>query len=333
METADKKLTKFVGLTMGVLVAGGLLLFCFVSAGHAPTLHGVRVGIVGPERLSVTIRQEFQVHAPGAIQFVSYRSSEVARNAVESRDLYGALVILRPQAVLTIASAASAPVAAALSGAFTAALSHAHFPLRVIDAAPLPPGDPRGVVILLILVPTAIVSVAYAVALSMLFKGVHPTRVVASVVGCAALLGMVVAAVSSALGATSGHVGSVWLGDALLALALMSATTGLVKLLGLAGAGVSAILLALIGIACSGAATAPQMLPAGWRALSPTLPPGSGATLLRNLVYFNGSAVTVPLLVLSLYVVGGVVTLVIGYIFDERRINLSRLTLVASNAN
>ncbi|MFE5537139.1 hypothetical protein [Streptomyces sp. NPDC056492] len=46
-------------------------------------------------------------------------------------------------------------------------------------------------------------------------------------------------------------------------------------------------------------------LPPFWQATGPVLPPWNGTTLVRNTLYFNGNAITQPLIVLSIYVVAG----------------------------
>ena len=303
---------RIVGLTAGLFLLSGLLVFCFISTGHSPALHGIKIAAVGPPRVVATLQGEFDRHAPGSITLVPYASASAAHAAIVQRDVYAAIVATKLPAQLTVASAASAVVATALTGAFTTAFAHAHLPLRVIDAVPLPPGDPRGVSILLLVVPTAITSLIYAVALHLLFRDLRLAPLVISVAGFAVLVGLAAAIVSdNALGAMAGHFGAVWFGTSMFSLALAMATTGLLCLFGLAGAGIGALLM-LIGIACSGAATAPEMLPAGWRQLSPALPAGSAATFLRNLIYFDGAAIGLSALVLSLYVAAGTVALVVG---------------------
>lgn len=66
----------------------------------------------------------------------------------------------------------------------------------------------------------------------------------------------------------------------------------------------------LLGVPCSGAATALPMLPGGWAALGQALPRGAGATLLRKVFYFDDASMSQLVLVVALY--AGIGLLVLG---------------------
>jgi hypothetical protein len=85
--------------------------------------------------------------------------------------------------------------------------------------------------------------------------------------------------------------------------------TGLARLLGPPGIGLAALIVFLIGNPGSGAASAPELLPGFWRAVGPLLPPGAGATALRNVAYFDGAALATPLIVLAAFAALGAVLL------------------------
>jgi len=84
-------------------------------------------------------------------------------------------------------------------------------------------------------------------------------------------------------------------------LAVSLSTAGFVRLVGPGGMAVGGLLFFLIGNPGSGNASAPQLLPGFWRAVSQWLPPGAGGTTLRNVAYFDGNATLRPLLVLTSY--------------------------------
>src|SRR4029077_21197302 len=73
---------------------------------------------------------------------------------------------------------------------------------------------------------------------------------------------------------------------------------GLVRLIGVAGAGIGALLLVIIGNPLSGIATSPRLLPGPWGEVGQWLPTGAGGTLLRTVAYFPGASVWAPLLIL-----------------------------------
>lgn len=87
---------------------------------------------------------------------------------------------------------------------------------------------------------------------------------------------------------------------------------GVLEVLGNPGLGIAAILLILLGNPLSGLASAPEMLPNGWGVLGQLLPPGATGTLLRNITFFDGNAISQPLIVLSTYVIIGMVLFKIG---------------------
>lgn len=58
-------------------------------------------------------------------------------------------------------------------------------------------------------------------------------------------------------------------------LAIGGVVLGLVRWIGAAGIGVTALVMILLGSPLSGVQTAPEMVPAGWGALGQLLPPGA----------------------------------------------------------
>jgi hypothetical protein len=93
---------------------------------------------------------------------------------------------------------------------------------------------------------------------------------------------------------------------ALTVLAMALPTAALHRLLGQAGIGIGAVLFLVLANPASGNGSAPELLPGFWRAFGQLMPPGAGGTGLRNTSYFDGNAVTGPLVVLGCFaLVGG----------------------------
>ena len=301
------------GIVAAVAIFAGFFAFCYLGAAHAPRLNGVRVGIVAPPVVEQSIQRGFDAHDPGAVTLVSFPTSAAGRDAVDNRSTFGLLVAGAPHSTLYVASAASYSVATALTAAFTTSFAHDHRTLVVVDAKPLPSGDPRGVSILMVTIPTVILSIAVTVALLLLAPSLGVAGRLLALVGYAVLIGLVVGLVGAAfVGAFAGHFWPLALGVGAVALAISVFAAGLQGLLGLPGAGVAALVVIVVGNACSGGATAAQMLPTFWRDLSPLLPPGAAVTLLRNTTYFGGADVGGARTVLLVYALMGVVTLVAG---------------------
>jgi len=298
-------------LVVAVALFAGFFAFCYLSAAHAPRLNGVTVGIVDPPAIQQALQKGLDAHDPGAIRLVAYATPHQGRAAIDNRSTFGLLVGGSTRSTLYVASAASYSVAAALTAAFTNSFAHVHRPLVVVDVKPLPAGDPRGVSILMVTIPTVILSIAVTVALLLAAPTLGVAARLLLLLLFAVLTGVVIGLVGAGLvGALAGHFPALALGVGAVALAVSLFAAGLEALLGLPGAGVAALLVIVVGNACSGGATAAQMLPTFWRDLSPLLPPGAAVTLLRNGIYFSGADVEGALAVLAAYAVVGVVALV-----------------------
>jgi len=285
-------------------VLAGLFGWSLTSAGHAPSLHGVKVAVVGPAPLSAALAANLDAHHHGAIALRTSPTVAAAVGAVRDRSVYAALVLSPPH--LYVASAAGPAVSAALETVFTQAFQARHATLAVSDVRPLDPGDPRGLAVLYVIISTVIGSVAYSVVRSILFPRAGAVALAGSTAAFAVLAGLAEAvAVDPAVGALGGAFGPVVLGAAVVAAAVTAITGGLLAVLGLPGAGVAALVVVIAGNASSGGASAPELVDGFWRHLGPYLPPGAGATLLRNLVYFDGQAIATALAVLLAYLVAG----------------------------
>ena len=87
------------------------------------------------------------------------------------------------------------------------------------------------------------------------------------------------------------------------AIALFAAT--LQTLIGPMGTLLTIIIIVFIGNPSTGGGNGVAFLPPFWQALGVVLPPRNGFYLIRNTLYFGGHDITVPIIVLSIYVVVG----------------------------
>lgn len=273
------------------VVAQALLVALFVLPGHAPEPHGVPVAVVGPA-------EPVQARAGDALDVIPVPNAEAARAAVLDREAYGAL--LPADETLLIASAASPAVAQLLTQALPAA--------TVEDVRPLDPDDPRGATFNLLLLPLVVIALPLALVLARL--PATGLGVAGVVLAFAALAGLTVMAVVRLwIGALPGPYLALAGVAALVVTAVTLFATGLARRLGPPGVGVAALVVFLLGNPTSGAASAPELLPDGWRAIGPLLPPGAGITALRNTAYFDGAALAQPLLVLAAFAAAGLLLL------------------------
>jgi hypothetical protein len=111
--------------------------------------------------------------------------------------------------------------------------------------------------------------------------------------------------VGPVLGTLTGHFSALWAIGSLVVFAAAATTMALQILLGTAGIGVAILVFVVLGNPSAGGPYPSMLLPPFWRVIGPALPPGAGTTIVRNTVYFDGSATSGPLWVLAAYAAGG----------------------------
>jgi hypothetical protein len=279
-------------IVVAAVLVQALLVALFVLPNHDPTPHEVPVAVAGPPEVA----QQIEQRAGDALEVVPVRDAAAAREAVLDREAYGALIPQEQR--LLVASAASPAVAQLLQRTFADASP------RVQELRPLDPDDPRGAALNLLMLPLIVAAIPLALVLSHL-----PTTglgLAGVTLAFSALAGLTVTAVVHGwIGALPGSYLALAGVAALLVGAVALFATGLARALGPAGTGLAAVLVFLLGNPASGAASAPELLPGFWRAVGPLLPPGAGATALRNTAYFDGAALAGPLLVLGAFAAVG----------------------------
>ena len=188
---------------------------------------------------------------------------------------------------------------------------------RVVDVVPADPDDPRGAALSASLLPLVLAGVAAGVLIGSARRpglGQAVALVVAT-----ALAGL--AAVGIAQG-WLGVIGGDWPTNAgvvgLTLLAIAAAVAGLRALLGNAGLGLAGLLMVLLGNPLSGVSSAPELLPQPFGFIGQLLPPGAGGTLLRSTAFFDGSAATMPLTVLTAWAVLGLAAVCAGGLLRRR---------------
>jgi hypothetical protein len=73
------------------------------------------------------------------------------------------------------------------------------------------------------------------------------------------------------------------------------------------------VLFLLIGNPIASAAAPLEFLPQPWGQVGQWLPPGAGATLLRDVAYFPAADIAFPVLVLAGWAVAGLLLAVLGH--------------------
>jgi hypothetical protein len=296
-----------IGIGIGLAMLVGVLVTALAWAPAEMAPRDVPVAIVGPDRAAAQLEQQLATAMPDALEFTRAADAETARQLIQDREVYGAIVLepAGPPQVLT-ATAGSPVVAQILTGIADQLAQGDAGPsaARVDDVVPLTEDDPRGAVFAAAAMPMVMGGMAVGILLSFIVAGVW-RRVAGALVASAAAGGVVILVTQGWLGALNGNAWANAGAIALTVAAIAMTMIGLVALVGPAGVGIGAITMFLIGNAISGVASAPEMVPTGWGALGQMLPPGAGGSLLRSTAFFDGAAAARPLLILAVWLAAG----------------------------
>jgi len=299
-----------IRLTVVFIVASFVFVSINVFTQHAPKAHGLRVAYVGSPVAQVFIQRGLDKAAPGAFALRRYPSAASARAAVLERSAYGAFIERKKKARLLTASAAGPGAQQAIEHAFTMMTATAPPSMRVklvsTDLRPLPANDSRGLSSSAFLFGLLVVSFVFAILLYISGRGaLLAHRLLA--IGLFALASALVAAVTVGplIGALAGHFWAIFAIGALFSVAIALTTYGLETIFGLAGTGIAAFVLILIGNSTAGGASNQEFLPDVFRQVAQVLPNGAAVSFVRNTVYFEGNKTGEALVVIALWAAGG----------------------------
>ncbi|WP_327693304.1 ABC transporter permease [Streptomyces sp. NBC_00459] len=297
-----------------VLVALALWAFAWPAARTAP--RDLPLGVAGPTAAVTQVEQQLSAHE-GAFDIHRYADEAAARDAVEDRTVYGAVVVTAQGPKLLTASAASPFVAQLLQQAVTTQAAQSGAQVTTVDVVPAAANDPRGAAFGASVLPLALAGVAAGAVVTLL--GLRGTRAAGTLLGSAALVGVVAAAIAhSWLGVLTGDWWTEAAALGLTTLAVSGAVAGLAALLGTAGIGLGGLTVVLIGNPFSGASSAPQLLPEPVGAIGQWLPPGAGASLLRSVSFFDGAGALGPALTLTWWAALGLGAVLLGSALKRR---------------
>ncbi|MDQ1043557.1 ABC transporter permease [Streptomyces sp. V4I2] len=303
-----------VAVLVPLLAALALWAFAWPAARTAP--RDLPLGVAGPAAATAQMEKQLAQHE-GAFEIHRYADEAAARDAVEDRTVYGAVVVTPQGTELLTASAASPFVAQLLQQTVAEQAAASGAQVRTVDVVAAPEADPRGSALNASVLPLALAGIAAGAAVTLL--GLRGLRAVGALVGAAALVGVVAAALAhSWLGVLAGDWWAEAGSFALSTLAVGATVAGLAALLGQAGVGVAAGVVMLFGNPFSGAATAPQMLPEPFGTIGQWLPPGAGTSLLRSVSFFDGAAATGPALTLAWWAALGLGAVLLGSALTAR---------------
>jgi hypothetical protein len=304
--TARTPIGKVLGIALALVGVVAVIVLAFSWPAVTAEPKDLPVAIAGPAAAISAAEQAVDEQAEGAIAFVEVGDRDAAVAAIETREVYGAIVLGQEPEVLT-SSASSLPVSQLLTGvaasleegvnAQAAAAAEAagapaappHIEVAATDVVPLAESDPRGTGLTAALFPLVLGGMLGGIAISLAIIGAM--RRVTAVLVYSAVGGLLLAGILQGwFGALQGDY---WLNAAGIAL--------------------GPIIMLLIANPISAAAIPKEFILAPWGEVGQWFPPGAAATLMRELSYFPAADTTFPWLVLTAWALGGILLSMIGH--------------------
>ena len=311
-------LEPFIRPLIGGLLIVVVLIGLIGTAIKNPQPHDIPVGLVGPAPAVQQISSAFATAAPGAFQFTTYASEQDGRAALDNWSVDGILILGGASPHLVIAGAAGDGVTGVITGAFTNVFKAQGATLTIETVHSFAAGDAHGLILFFVVVATLISTLASQAILFATAKGASLGLRLGFTVAYGALAG--ITAMGMATWISGGYGDGFWAAAALVAHASIAIGTvigGLVRLLGVAGIGLAALLM-LLSLVSSGGPVGSQLLPDFYRALAPWATAGQLYSALRAALFFNGAALQTPIVVLSGWLVVGLVLIGIGQLVASR---------------
>lgn len=315
---------RVVVVAIALAAVVGVIVVAFLWPTVSSSVKSLPIAVVAPTAQADQLESALEERSPGTFAFTTAETRDDAVTLIETRAVYGA-ILLGPQPEVLTASAASPPVAqllTALAPALQAQLAAAAqaqgielpgpITVTVTDVVPLASTDPRGAALASSSFPLVLGGMLGGILVSVVIVGIW-RRVAAilvySVVGGLGLAGIL----QGWFGALQG---SYLVNAAAMALALLSISAiivGFVSVIGRPGIAVGPIVFLLVANPISAAAQPVEFLAAPWGAVGQWFPPGAAATLLRELSYFPKADTLFPWLVLGGWAAAGLLLSVLGH--------------------
>ena len=333
---------------IGVMIYGAIvqiaLIVYYLGAAHSPQPHNLPVGYVADESQAAAVQA--QIESGGSFAATRFPDAAAMIGAIEVKVVYGGVDLTGAQPQLYVASAAGPSAASVIRTTFTqvveqqrtaqvqqlvasggdvpvATVQALTTPPAITDLVPLPDAD-RGAAALGLLV--QVLAIGATIASTELGKiGSHTKRSPRRGFAHAGVLVLysLVSAGAVTLGAgifgaiPDGQLLSLFVSFSLLSLALSCSVAAAVALFGPGGAMLGTLYF-LLGLVISGASIIPEFLPTWARVFGQALPPGAGATLIRERLYFPGASVAWPVGVLLAWAVTGLLIVLVTNVLPSR---------------
>ncbi|MFH8368125.1 DUF3533 domain-containing protein [Streptomyces sp. NPDC018031] len=300
-------------LVIGVLAIQLAFVTSYLGAFHRPEPHRVDLAVVAPEQTRGELVRNLDDLSGEPLDAHPVQDEAEAVHRIRHRETDAALVV-DPRGTrdrLLVAGGAGASLAQAVEQVVRQVERAERRSLATTDVAPASSGDSRALSAFYLVIGWCVGGYLCAAALA-ISAGARPATprratvrlgVLALYAALSGLGGAIIA--GPVLDALPGSLFALWGLGALVVFAVGAATLALQGLLGVVGIGVAILLVVVLGNPSAGGAYPYPLLPDFWRTIGPALPPGAGVWTARSIAYFQGNAVTGPLLVLAAWAAAG----------------------------
>ncbi len=315
-------------LVLGALLVQWAFITSYVGALHRPEPHRIPIALVAPQEMAGQLVSQLD-GLPGDPLHVKHTSTEEADGLrmVRHRDVDGALIVdgSGTQDTLLVATGGGTSTAEVLAQLMLSVEAAQNRTLEVRDVAPTAAGDARGLSSFFLVIGWVVGGYLCAAVLA-ISAGSRASTVPRALFRLGALLifsllsglgGAVI--VGPVLDALPGRLVALALVGALVVFATGAVTLALQALLGAAGIGLTLLIVVVLGNPSAGGAIGTSLLPTFWRGIGSAMIPGAGTWATRSIAYFQGHALTNPLVVLGIWAVAGVVVTLLASLLGGRR--------------
>ncbi|MFC1417297.1 DUF3533 domain-containing protein [Streptacidiphilus cavernicola] len=313
-EVRDAVTTRAAVLVVGVLLLQFGFIVSYVGALHHPYPHRAALAVAAPAQVSGQLVGQLNAIPKQPLDARPVADEAAARRQILDQKVYAALLFdpTGRRDRLLLANASGPALATAIEKVVTGAEARQGRTVATEDLVPLASGDAEGLSSFYLAVGLCVGGYLVASILG-ISAGSRPANRKRAVIRLAVLALYSVAAglggaviVGPVLNALPGSVWGLWGTGALVVFAVGAITMALECLFDVVGIGLAVLLFVVLGNPSAGGVFPPPLMPPFWRAIGPWLPNGAGTSLARSIAYFDGTALTRPLLVLVVWAVVGV---------------------------
>ena len=291
---------KPVSALLAVLVLVAFFVVCLVSALQLLAPRDMPFGVTGTSPVVAAVQEEY------SLDLITYGSQAELTEAAANGEIYGGYVPGQDSDTLVTVPAKSFFGEVYVSGGFAEAAKKVGRTYTTTVVAPLPQSDRTGALIGLLLLPTLIGGYLIASMMFPFAATASAWRRIAVVLGFAVVVAGITAIAGRLIGAIPAESGwTLFPCFALVTAAVGLASIGIQAVLGKAGTLVVVVAFIVVGGAGAGGGGS-ALLPTYWQYIGALLPPRYAVDLYRNVHYFGGHNVAMPIAVLVLYAVAGV---------------------------